>query len=112
MFPPQTSLWGRWSPVKERTILLGISSMISLFGNVFATSLTVIICEKIGWEWTFYIYSIFGMFFSIVWVLYFRNSPQEMESVTQVELMEIEKDRELGAPKIPLKVIYFVMAKE
>ena len=40
MFPPQTSLWGRWAPRKERTTLLGISNTVALLGNMISNALT------------------------------------------------------------------------
>ena len=44
-------------------------------------------CESLraqfGWEWTFYIYSMFGIVFAVIWLLYFRNSPREMSWISQ-----------------------------
>jgi len=107
IFPPQTSMWGRWSPTKERTILLGISGSISLLGNIFSNALTVLICENLGWEWTFYIYSMFGLFFSFIWVIYFRNSPEEMPWISSEERAEIEAGSEGTETKIPFSAIPF-----
>ena len=107
IFPPQTSMWGRWSPIKERTILLGISGSISLLGNIFSNALTVLICERLGWQWAFYIYSIFGIFFAFVWLAYFRNSPAEMTWISSEEKAEIEEGNEGVPTKIPFAAIPF-----
>ena len=40
MFPPQTSMWGRWSPNKERTVLMGVSNAIAYLGNLASNILT------------------------------------------------------------------------
>ena len=80
IFPTQTSLWGRWSPESERTTLLGITQMVAILGNVFGNELTALICDKLGWKWAFYLFGIFGIVISLVWVFYFRNSPEEMPS--------------------------------
>jgi len=104
IFPPQTSLWGRWAPVSERTILLGITQMVALLGNVFGNSLTGLICDKLGWEWSFYIYGICGIIISFVWLLYFRNYPSEMSwiSETELDLIQGGQSNEIYT-KIPLK---------
>ena len=107
MFPPQTSMWGRWSPNKERTVLMGVSNAIAYLGNLASNILTgnysciffqelnilqAIICEQLGWQWAFYIYGIIGIIWSIGWILYFRNSPAEMPWIDQKELEYIESD--------------------
>ena len=61
MFPPQTSFWGRWAPMNERTFLLGMSNSIAILGNLISNSLTAVICEYIGWPWAFYIYGTIGI---------------------------------------------------
>ena len=78
MFPPQTSLWGKWAPQNERTTLLGISNSIAILGNLISNSLSAVICEYIGWRWVFYIYGIAGIGIAIIWTLYVRNAPSEM----------------------------------
>ena len=104
IFPTQTSLWGRWAPLGERTILLGITQMVALLGNVFGNSLTALICDKLGWQWAFYIYSICGIVISVVWLLYFRNYPREMKWISPKELQLIETGQSKGTcENIPLK---------
>ena len=100
-------MWGRWSPNKERTVLMGVSNAIAYLGNLASNILTgyficifhleitffqAIICEQLGWQWAFYIYGIIGIIWSIGWILYFRNSPAEMPWIDQKELEYIESD--------------------
>jgi len=92
MFPPQTSMWGRWSPKKERTVLMGVSNAIAYLGNLASNILTALICEKLGWQWAFYIYGIIGIIWSVAWILFFRNSPAEMPWIDLKELQYIESD--------------------
>lgn len=89
MFPPQTSLWGRWAPKDERTTLLGISTSIALLGNLISNALSAVICEYMGWKWVFYIYGIIGVCISIIWILYVRNTPADMPWIKAHILFDI-----------------------
>ena len=88
-------------------MLLGISNSIALIGNIFSNALTVLICENLGWQWTFYIYSFFGLFFAFVWLFYFRNSPAEMSWISAEEREEIEAGYDGSTTKIPFSDIPF-----
>ena len=106
-------MWGRWSPNKERTVLMGVSNAIAYLGNLASNILTgfylnlyweiillqAIICEKLGWQWAFYIYGIIGIIWAIGWILYFRNSPAEMPWIDPKELQYIESDLGLASSK-------------
>lgn len=108
IFPPQSSLWGRWAPVGERTILLGITQMVPLLGNIFANSLTALICDQLGWQWAFYIFSIIGLILSFIWLIYFRNSPSEMSWISQseIDLIQSGQNHET-ARKVPFSAFPF-----
>ena len=71
---------------------MGVSNAIAYLGNLASNILTAIICEKLGWQWAFYIYGIIGIIWSIGWILYFRNSPAEMPWIDPKELQYIESD--------------------
>ena len=110
MFPPQTSMWGRWAPRKERTILLGLSNAVAILGNILGNILTALICETIGWPWVFYIFGSMGIIWSIFWILYYRNSPSEMNWIEPEELEYIQADlgqlnKDQGDSKVQLSQI-------
>jgi len=108
-FTPQTSLWGKWAPEQERTILLGITSKIAILGNLIGYQLTALIATEIGWDWSFYCYGIVGILISFTWLAYCRNSPSEMPWITPEELDFISENnrqvQKLEIRQYPIKSI-------
>jgi len=110
LYPPQASLFGRWSPKDERTTMVGITSVIAMIGILTSNSLSPYICETIGWPWVFYIYGIISVLWSISWISYYRNSPAEMPWISTTELLYIQSDldQESTASKIRISDIPWV----
>ena len=71
---------GDVGPLNLNVLIVGITQMVAILGNVFGNELTALICDRLGWKWAFYIFGIFGIVISLVWVFYFRNFPEEMSS--------------------------------
>ncbi|CAG5104539.1 Oidioi.mRNA.OKI2018_I69.chr1.g1317.t2.cds [Oikopleura dioica] len=106
MFPPQTSMWGRWAPENERTIIVGGSNAAAIFGVSMSNILTSAICESLGWPYAFYIFGSFGVLFGSIWILYFRNTPEEMPWC-QIEEKEYIKANTTASARIEIKEIPF-----
>ena len=124
-FTSQTSMWSRWAPINERTVLVGISQMACflesrdsaltknakvdmchiiwpiLCRNIFESHLGILLCnalsgliaDQLGWQWLFYIYGIAGVLWAVIWLAYFKNSPEEMTSINEIELDYIIENR-------------------
>ena len=92
-FTSQTSLWSRWAPVNERTILVGISQMACYLGTLACNALSGLIADQLGWQWIFYIYGITAVLWAIIWLTYFKNLPEEMTSINAIELNYIIENR-------------------
>ena len=104
LYPPQTSLFGRWSPRAERTVMIGISGVIANLGTLLSNIVAPYICSSLGWEWVFYIYGILGVLWSLSWLVYFENSPHEKSNISIEELTYIENDLDLAAADAKVKV--------
>jgi sugar phosphate permease len=102
----QTSLWGRWAPQNERTIIVGVPTAAAIFGISISNIATSAICENLGWPYAFYIYGAFGIFFGIVWIIYFRNTPEEMPWCLKEE-KEFIKANTTASARINIKEIPF-----
>jgi MFS family permease len=78
----------RWFPIPERGRALGITLMASQVGGAIAPLLVVPIQVRYGWRASFYVFGVLGAVWSIVWYLWFRDSPAQKTGVSQAELEE------------------------
>ena len=81
----------------------GLSCLIwfILYRNIFESRIGILLCnalsgliaDQLGWQWLFYIYGIAGVVWAVIWLAYFKNSPEEMTSINEIELDYIIKNR-------------------
>jgi MFS family permease len=88
VYPNTSVVISRWFPVPEQGRALGIILMSAQLGGAFAPLLVVPIQIRYGWRASFYIFGIAGAVWVAVWYRWFRDSPREMNGVTQAELDE------------------------
>ena len=98
-FTSQTSLWGRWAPSDERTILVGISQMACFAGLLLNNAISGVIAQYWGWEYLFYLYGGIAAAWGIIWLLYFDDTPQKSKRVSGLELDYIEATTEPGVAR-------------
>ena len=84
-FPSLAKVVFNWFPVRERGIIQGINFSGSRLGAAFALPLVAWMLTQMGWRWTFVIFGCFGLLFSIVWYLLFRNKPEESKAISAKE---------------------------
>ena len=65
----------------------------SRVGILLCNALSGLIADQLGWQWLFYIYGIAGVLWVVIWLAYFKNSPEEMTSINQIELDYIIENR-------------------
>ena len=87
-FPNASVAVARWFPVYERGRAFGFWLMASQLGGAIAPLLVVPIQTHYGWRASFYAFGVLGIGWSIVWYVWFRDSPAEMASISQAELEE------------------------
>lgn len=101
-FPNATIAVARWFPTHERGRACGIFLMASQLGGAIAPLLVVPIQAHYGWRASFYVFAILGVFWSLAWHRWFRDSPAEKLGVSKAELEEthepVIKTRHLGLP--------------
>jgi MFS transporter, ACS family, glucarate transporter len=88
-FPNASIVVSRWFPTTQRASISGVMLMASQIGGGVAPLLVVPIQMRYGWRVSFYVFGLLGAVWSIVWYVWFRNSPAEKPGVTQAELSEI-----------------------
>lgn len=84
-FPSLAKVVFNWFPVRERGIVQGINFSGSRLGAAFALPLVAWMLTQMGWRWTFVIFGCFGLLFSVLWHLLFRNKPEESKTISTKE---------------------------
>jgi ACS family glucarate transporter-like MFS transporter len=87
-FPNISIAIARWFPVRERGRAFGIILMAAQIGAALSPLLVVPIQIRYGWRASFLVFGVLGVGWSLIWYRWFRDSPQEKEGVSQIELEE------------------------
>ncbi|XP_013404117.1 vesicular glutamate transporter 2-like [Lingula anatina] len=73
--PAQQGIWTEWAPESEKNKLSLIALSGAYCGPAIAMLVTGVVNVKLGWYWIFYIYSIIGGVWFIIWLLLVFQSP-------------------------------------
>ena len=113
-FPTATRGMQLWFPREERGFVQGISHAASRFGAAVGPPLAVAIMIHYGWRTVFYLIGVISLLWSIVFVLTYRNSPEEHGGVSRSELagirgvdnnQQIKKAALRKRPQVPWRVL-------
>ena len=85
-YPNSSSAISRWFPVHERARSHGWVWMASRLGGAVSPLLVAPLILNFGWRSVFYIFSVFGVIWAVIWWRWFRNRPTEMPGVNQAEI--------------------------
>jgi ACS family glucarate transporter-like MFS transporter len=100
-FPSLAKVVFHWFPVRERGIVQGINFSGSRLGAAFALPLVAWMLTRTGWRLTFVIFGCFGLLFSILWYLLFRNKPEQSKAISGKERDYILANRQ--QPSSPVR---------
>ena len=92
-FPGATRAMQLWYPQAERGFVQGITHSASRLGAAIAPPLVVLIISLWGWRAVFLICGAIGFFWSLWWVLTYRNLPEDHAMVNRAELERIRGAR-------------------
>jgi MFS family permease len=87
-FPNSSIAVARWFPISERGRAFGIMFMAAQLGGALAPLLVVPIMALYGWRASFYIFGTLGVAWSLIWYLWFRDTPAEKSGISAAELEE------------------------
>lgn len=103
-FPTATSAMTRWVPADRNGFVQGVVHSASRLGNAAAPLIVAALIVWSGWRESFFILGALSIAWGIVWVLFFRNRPDEHRSVSQVELDEMPtRPKNAVRPPVPWK---------
>ncbi|MBP2639016.1 MAG: major facilitator superfamily 1, partial [Firmicutes bacterium] len=88
-YPSNAGISSKWFPDKERATVGGLFDSGSKFGGAVAMPLIVWLIALFGWKMTFVIIGGAGIVWSIIWIMYFKEIPEEHKGVNAAELKYI-----------------------
>jgi sugar phosphate permease len=113
-FPTATRAMQMWYPRDERGFVQGVSHAASRFGGAIGPPVAVFIMIRYGWRSVFYVIGALSLMWSLLYVLVYRNMPEEHSKVSRAELARIRGLDENGEikqanvakrPKVPWSVL-------
>ncbi|MFY9530351.1 MAG: MFS transporter [Candidatus Acidiferrales bacterium] len=113
-FPTATRAMQMWFPRQERGLVQGVSHAASRFGAAIGPPLAVAIMIHYGWRVVFYVIGFISLVWSLLFLLTYRNTPEEHEGVSRDELAHIRGVNEDGEikqasaqkrPTVPWKIL-------
>ncbi|MFY0762411.1 MFS transporter [Metabacillus dongyingensis] len=105
-YPSSAGISSKWFPDRERATVAGIFDSGSKFGGAVAMPLIVWLISLYGWKITFVIIGSLGIVWGIVWLLFFKNNPEDHKSVNEAELKYIregQRKKEGTDNEMPMK---------
>jgi len=113
-FPTATRAMQMWYPRDERGFVQGISHAASRFGAAIGPPVAVAIMIHYGWRSVFYVIGALSLLWSFLYMVVYRNMPEEHTRVSRAELArirgldengEIKKANIAKRPKVPWSVL-------
>jgi sugar phosphate permease len=113
-FPTATRAMQMWYPRDERGFVQGISHAASRFGAAIGPPVAVAIMIHYGWRSVFYVIGALSLLWSVLYMVVYRNMPEEHTRVSRAELArirgldangEIKKANVAKRPKVPWSVL-------
>ena len=98
VFPGSASVVSRWFPFSERGRAQAAIMVGSRLGGALAPPLVVALMSLVGWRSVYWIFGLLGLIWALFWVVWYRNSPEEHDSVTAEELAVIQQGRASSGP--------------
>jgi sugar phosphate permease len=98
-FPTATRAMQMWFPRQERGFVQGISHAASRLGAAVCPPLAVAIMVHYGWRMVFYAIGFVSLAWSVLFIIIYRNSPEEHKGVSLGELARIRGVSESSASK-------------
>jgi MFS transporter, ACS family, glucarate transporter len=83
-----------WIPQKERGTAIGINFSAGRLGAAFALPVIAWMIQRLGWQMSFVVLGIIGVFWALIWYFYFRDEPIEIKSISDSEKKYIYENRQ------------------
>lgn len=97
-----------WAPKQEAGLAIASSSAGLQLGILAQVLVGGAECQRIGWEWIFYISGILSVIYSVLWFALYREEPEQLSFVTkeEIELIHHNRMRKINVhAKVPWRAI-------
>lgn len=99
IFPAACNSIGHWMPFSQRSFACGILAAGMQVGAIAAGALAGALIIRLGWRYVFFVFAVPGIICGIVFVILFRDRPEQVPSVNDQELDLIRAGRETDISK-------------
>ncbi|VDI73245.1 MFS transporter, ACS family, solute carrier family 17 (sodium-dependent inorganic phosphate [Mytilus galloprovincialis] len=113
-FPSMQSMWGRWAPPLERSRLVTVSYLGTMFGSVGTFASSGYLCEygfDNGWGSIFYITGGLACIWVVVWFILVRDTPSDHPWISDAERDYINNSIEYDNTKRNMNIPWVEIAK-
>lgn len=91
-FPIATRAVSDWLPERKRAFAQGIMHSSSRLATAITPPLVMWLIVLVTWRGSFIVLGFLGLFWAVVWSIYFRNFPHDHPRITPEELRELPAD--------------------
>lgn len=98
-FPSATRAMSYWFPVTERGFAQGITHSFARLGGAVTPPIVLAIVLLYDWRMSFIALGVISLVWTVIWMLYYRDTPMEHKSMSDGELAEIGVSAEKVAKK-------------
>jgi len=89
-FPAMHAILAQWTPPIERSKMGSRVYSGAQFGTVISLPISGVLCDKLGWEWAFYVFGLLAIVWFIFWCLIIHDRPGSHPSISSHEKAYIE----------------------
>ncbi|CCD71125.1 Major facilitator superfamily (MFS) profile domain-containing protein [Caenorhabditis elegans] len=96
----------KWAPLDETAIFIATLTSFTSIASIITNGASGVICDTLGWQWSFYFHSATCLLIFCCWVLIYQDDPTFHKSVSVKELGWIQKNKSEAHIKVGMKVPY------
>lgn len=102
-FPSATRAFSRWMAVSERGFAQGVTHSGSRLAGALTHGVVAWLIVMWGWRMPFVLFGAVGLLWTVVWLYWYRDRPEDHPAVNSAELAWIQSGRPARrAGKVPL----------
>ena len=91
LLPSATIILAVWLPSTQRGMASGLLNSFMLIGGALNANFTGLLIGPLGWRNLFYLYSVPGLVWALLFLVWFRNRPVDHRGVNDAELLVIQE---------------------
>ncbi len=100
-FPNCTSAVSKWVPASERARAVSVFWMATATGGALSPPIVVSIEQGHGWRAAFFVFASLGVFWSVIWYWWFRDTPAEKNGISAAERAKIGDPAVRSGHRVP-----------